>query len=232
MKIIQLLATLLFVCLTQISLNAQSNIKSFDLKKGEVLDILLLTNQPDNEALFEKYKKTAFPVAMKLSYQPLPGYGISAYTQGNHQPQVFAFGKWGSLEKREKFLTSIEKEVPDFHEQRRALWSIFNLTYYEMPTDVSFQIDKNKVTVATAYWEKEAGDFTKFKKALAKETKKCGGKTVVELSNGKSPFGYYYQPDYLVITEWKDKATFEAFYQKNIKMKHDGVKHVNQFILK
>ena len=59
-----------------------------------------------------------------------------------------------------------------------------------------------------------------------------GGKTVVELMDGKSPFGYYYQPDYLVITEWKDKATFDAFYQANIKMKQEGVKHVNQFLLK
>lgn len=232
MRFFQLLATLLFISLLQISLNAQSTIKTFDFKKGEVLDILLLSNQPDNEALFEKYKKTAFPVAMKLSYQPLPGYAIAGSTQGNIQPEVFAFGKWSSLEKREAFLVAIEKEVPDFHEQRRALWSIFNLTYYEMPADISFQIDKDKVTVATAYWGKDAVNFAKFKKALAKKTKKSGGKTVVELMNGKSPFGYYYQPDYLVITEWKDKATFDAFYQANIKMKHDGVKHVNQFMLK
>ncbi len=232
MKFLHLLATVCFLSLMQISLMGQSSIKSFDFKKGEVLDILLLSNQPDNEALFDKYKNTAFPVAMKLSYQPLPGYAIAEYTQGNIQPEVFAFGKWGSLEKREAFLVDIEKEVPDFHEQRRALWSIFNLTYYEMPTDISFQINKDKVTVATAYWQKDMGDFNKFKKTLAKKTKKLGGKTVVELMDGKSPFGYYYQPDYLVITEWKDKATFDAFYQANIKMKQEGVKHVNQFLLK
>ena len=232
MRFFQLLATLLFISFTQISLNAQSNIKSFDFKKGEVLDVLLLTNQPEGGALFDKYKKTAFPVAMKMSYQPLPGFQIAAYTQGNHQPSSFLFGKWSNLEKREAFIANIEKEVPDFHEQRRAIWSIFNLTYYEMPADISFQIDKDKVTVATAYWENDAGDFSKFKKALAKKTKKTGGKTVLELMNGKSPFGYYYQPDYLVITEWKDKATFDAFYQATIKMKQVGVKHVNQFLLK
>jgi len=232
MRFFQLLATLLFISLTQISLHAQSTVQSFDLKKGEVLDILLLTNQPEGAALFDKYKKTAFPVAMKMSYQPLGGYAIAAYTQGNQQPQIMGLGKWSTIEKREAFIAEIDNEVPDFHEQRRAIWSIFELTYYEMPTDIAFQIDKGKVNVVTAYWQKEEKDFAKFKKTLMKKTKKSGGKTVLALVDGKSPFGYYYQPDYLMITEWKDKATFDAFYQENIKMKQEGVKHVNQFLLK
>jgi len=213
------------------SLPAQSKI-SFDLKKGEILDILLLTTKNDNEALFENYKKTAFPVAMGLSYQPLPGFGIAEYTQGNHQPGAFLFGKWESLEKRERFLADITKTVPDFHEQRRAIWSQFVLTYYEMPKDISIEIDREKVVVATAYWESNKVDFAKFTQQWLKTAKKSGGVLVLELTNGKSPFGYYYQPDYLVLTQWSDREAFEKFYDKNMKMEHEGVKHVNQFILK
>lgn len=232
MKFIRLLAILCLLGLSQISLDAQANIKTFDFKKGEVLDILLLTNQPKGAALFDNYKKTAFPVAISMGYQPMPGFSIAEYTQGNHHPTSFLFGKWSNLEKREAFIAKIEQKVPDFHKQRRAIWSIFDLTYYEMKEDVSFKMDKDKVIVATAYWEKNAGAFAKFKKALAKKTKKMGGKTILELMDGKSPFGYYYQPDYLILTEWKDKATFDAFYQENLKMKQEGVKHVNQFLLK
>jgi len=216
MKFTQLLAVAFFFCLTVSSLKAQEKVYSFDLKKGEVLDILLLTNKPNNEPLFDKYKKTAFPVAMKLSYQPLPGFAIGAATQGNHQPEIMGLGKWSNLEKREQFLVEIEKEVLDFHQQRRALWSTFELTYYEMTQDVSFQIDRNKVNVVTAYWQKEEADFSKFKKAFAKKTKKAGGKTLVALQHGTSPFGYYYQPDFLVITQWENQAEFDAFYQENI----------------
>ncbi|MEM1123139.1 MAG: hypothetical protein AAGJ18_22040, partial [Bacteroidota bacterium] len=164
-------------------------------------------------------------------YQPLPGFAIGEMTQGNHQPAIFALGKWASLAKREQFLVDIEEKVVDFHEQRRALWSTFDLTYFEMPADVSFQIDRNKVNVVTAYWQDEETDFKQFKKAFTKKAKKAGGTALVELTNGISPFGYYYQPDYLVITEWDNRAKFDAFHRENTKMDHEGVKHVNQFLL-
>lgn len=231
MKFTQCLAVAIFVCLTIFSLQAQKKTYAFDFKKGEVFDILLITNKPNNEPLFDKYKKTAFPVAMGLSYQPLPGFAIAELTQGNHQPEVMGLGKWSSLEKREQFLVDIEEKVLDFHQQRRALWSNFELTYFEMPQDVSFEINRNKVNVVTAYWQKDGADFAKFKKAFAKKTKKAGGATLIELTNGTSPFGYYYQPDYLVITEWDDRAEFDAFYQENIKMDRAAIQHVHQFLL-
>lgn len=231
MKFTQLVSTVLFFFLMAANSVAQNNIKTYDLKKGEVLDILLIRNQPEGAPLFDRYKKTAFPVALELSYQPLPGFKISEYTQGNHHPHSFLLSKWDNLAKRERFLATIDKKVPDFHEQRRAIWSTFDLTYYEMQDDVSFQVDKDKVIVATAYWQEDTVQFTQFKKAFLKKAKKAKGRTVIELTNGISPFGYYYQPDYLVITEWDNRAEFDAFYQENVKMDHDGVKHVNQFLL-
>lgn len=212
-------------------LNAQSTV-SFDLKKGEILDILLITNKPDIEALFDNYKKTAFPVAMGLSYQPLPGFGIAEYTQGNQQPSSLVFGKWSNLEKREQFLTDITESVPDFHEQRRNMFEFFALTYYEMQEDISIEIDREKLLVVTAYWQQEASALQTFTQKWRKIAKKSGGEVILELTEGKSPFAYYYQPDYLVITQWSDRETFNKFHDENIKMNHEGLKHVNQFILK
>ncbi|MEM8526798.1 MAG: hypothetical protein AAGG68_19310 [Bacteroidota bacterium] len=221
--------TFLFASLEQ--LNAQSKV-SYDFKKGQVLDIMLITNKPDIEALFANYKKTAFPVAMKLGYQPQPGFGIAEYTQGNQQPASFIFGKWNSLEKREQFLTDITKSVPDFHEQRRSMFELFALTYYEMQEDISFEIDREKLVVVTAYWQQEASTFQSFTKAWLKTAKRSGGEIILELTDGKSPFAYYYQPDYLVITQWNDREEFNKFYSKNLKMEQEGLRHVNQFILK
>lgn len=230
MKILKI-TLLSVIAITGFSFINPSDKIVYSFKKGEILDILLLTNKPDIEPLFDRYKKTAFPVAMGLSYQPLPGFKIGSFTQGNIQPGHMVLGKWGNRKKREQFLSDITHTVPDFHEQRRAIWSQFLLTYYEMSKDITFEIDKTKFQVVTAYWQKDASTFKKFKKQWLKQSKKQGGRTVLELTNGTSPFGYHYQPDYMVISEWENDAAFQKFYAEDMKMKHQGVQHVNQFIL-
>lgn len=213
-------------------LNAQSTTKTLNFKKGEVLDILLFSGTPNSTALFGRYRKTAFPVATKLSYQPQPGFSIVETRQGGIQPENLFFGKWKSLVNRERFLDEIVDAVPDFHEQRRAIWSSFYLAYYEMPKDISFKIDPEKLTVVTTYWKNDNALFQKFKKDWLKKAQKAGGKVIIELSDAKSPLGYLYKPDFTVITRWENKADFDLFYKENLKMSHKGVQNVNQFIIK
>jgi hypothetical protein len=55
----KLLKFSIFVWIALVS-NFELRAQTFDFKKGEVLDILLLTNKPDWEKHFEKYKETAF----------------------------------------------------------------------------------------------------------------------------------------------------------------------------
>lgn len=210
--------------------NAQS--KTLTFKKGEVLDILLFTGKPDFSKLFPRYKETAFTFAMKSGYQPQPILSISEITQGGIQPGSFVFGKWTNLESRKKFLNEITTVVPDFHEQRRALWSSFYLAYYEMKEDTSFDINPEKILVATAYWKDDTSEFKNYKKEWLKTAKNKGGKVLLELTDAKSSVGYMYTPDYMVLTEWNDKASFDSFVVENIKMGEKGIQNVNQFIIK
>ena len=230
MKLLKII-TLLVIFIGNTSLFAQANIKSVNLKKGQILDILMLTTKPETEKAFEKYRKTAFPVAFKRSYKPLPGFRIIETTQGNIQPTSFIFGQWSDLNNREKFISEIETVVPDFHEQRRTIWSIFNLVYYEMPEDLSFSMDKNKYNVVTAYWKKDNSSFDAFTKQWFQKSVATGGKTVLKLTNGKSPAGYYYNPDLLVVTEWESKKEFESFMKDKGIHKNESVLHVNQFVI-
>ncbi|MDY8137017.1 hypothetical protein [Aquimarina sp. 2201CG5-10] len=231
MKLLKTLILLFFTSVLTTGLFAQSNIKSFNFKKGEILDILLLTTKSGTEKDYEKYRKTAFPIAFKKTYKPLPGFNIKETTQGNIQPSSFILGKWNDLKNREQFIAEIEGVVPDFHLQRRNIWSLFNLTYYEIQKDISFKIDKNKYNVATSYWKKDATSFKKFTELWLQKSKSKGGKNILQLSNGKSPIGYYHNPDLLVITQWDSKEDFDTFYKENLAMNHKGVLHVNQFIL-
>lgn len=210
---------------------AQSQIKNYSFKKGEVLDVLLLSAKPNYDSLFAIYRKTAFPVAMRMSYTPIPGFRIQTYTQGNFQPESFILGKWASLAQREQFLAEIETHVPDFHQQRRNIFSDFHLTYYEMLEDISFEVNKGKTIVATAYWRSDKESFQRFQKQWLKAVKKEKGKMILSLEEGKSPFGYFYQPDWMIITEWESLAEFEAFQDRVDKLGVVGLQHINQFIL-
>ena len=215
---------------TIITILAQENTVDYNFKKGEVLDILLLTNGPDVATLFPKYRETAFPVASKFSFQPIPGLSIAKTIQGGVQPEAMIFGKWDSKVKREGFLKAIVPAVPNFHEQRRALWSYFTLTYYEMLKDTNFTIDRSKYNVVTSYWG-EGTSFTNYIKVFKKAIATKGGKEIITFTNGYSPVGYVYNPDYITITQWESKAAFDMFYKKHQAMEETSITNVHQFVL-
>ncbi len=218
--------------LSAIGLSAQSNIKTYNYKKGQVLDIIFLNTKPDAKEELDLYFKTAFPVATNYGYTGQGGLALpQSPIQGNYHPESMIFGYWKDLNSREEFLAKIEETMPHFHQSRRNIWSSFNMTFWEMKEDFSFEVNSDKFNIVTAYWQKDASSFKRFKADWIKKSKAAGGREVLNLTNGDSPFGYYYNPDFFVITEWDNKADFDKFYQENLKMNHEGVKHVNQLII-
>ena len=232
MKTIKVITVCLALIISASTLNAQSKTKALNYKKGEILDILLFTGKPELPKLFPKYKETAFAFALKNGYQPQPLFAISETTQGGLQPGTFVFGKWKDLKGRTSFLKEITNKVPDFHDQRRAMWSNFYLAYYELEKDVSFKITEDKVYVATALWKDDDSSFEAYSSKRQELIKKHGGKVLVELTNPRSSVGYMYKPDYVVLIEWQDKASFEAFHKDNLDMGEKGIINVNEFIIK
>ncbi len=221
----------LFFVFTFFQVQGQENVKTYTFKKGEVLDIILIDQSEDASALFDRYKKTAFPVAFEYSYQPQPGFTISKLTLGTNKPNGVLFGKWKSREKREGFLTTITKRVPDFHEQRRALFPYFGLTYYEMEKDIEFSTDASKYNVVTALWQKSLKSEASFFEKWKADVLALGGEVIVTLQDGTSPTGYYYNPDVLCIVAWKDEKAFNAFAQKHPLSTYEVLKDVHQFVI-
>ncbi len=212
--------------------NAQSKTKKWDFKKGEVLDILLFNGKPELPKLFPRYKETAFAFALEKGYQPQPLLAVAETTQGGYQPDTYVIAKWTNLAGRKNFLNEIIAKVPDFHEQRRAMWSSFNLAYYVMTKDIYFEVNPDKIVVATSYWKDDTETFINFKKEWLKTAKNNGGKVLLELNDPMSTVGYMYKPDFIVLTEWNDRAAFDAFSKESMKMGEKGIQNVNQFIIK
>ena len=85
--------------------------------------------------------------------------------------------------------------------------------------------------MATAFWL-EAGERSSdfYEKWLA-EISSSGGQILIELSEGESPFGYQYDPEYFVISSWENKNAFDAFQDKVKQLELDNIQHINEFIL-
>ncbi len=230
-NLLQIIMALIFIgCSSHQSLE-ESKGDTIILKKGEVLDILLLTQNANIEADLKSYFQTALPVAKRMSYVPLPGFKVSNNSKGNIQADVLVLGKWADIEIREDFLSQITEEVEDFHERRKKIWSYFGLQYFEIKADLSFEIHREQYQVATAYWLESEFLPSKFYKKWKKEIQKSGGKICIELKDGKSPYAYQYNPEYFVITSWKNEAAFNDFQEKIKTLELDNIQHINEFIL-
>ncbi len=232
MKQTKLVFVLVALFLSGKMVHAQTETKKWDFKKGEVLDILLFKGKPELPKLFPKYKETAFAFALEKGYRPQPFLAVSETTQGGYQPDTFIIAKWSNLAGRKSFTNEIVAKVPDFHQQRRAMWSSFYLAYYEVTKDISFEADPDKLLVATSYWKDDTGTFNTFKQQWLKKAKNNGGKVLLELTDPMSTVGYMYKPDYVVLTEWNDRASFDTFTTELMKMGEKGIQNVNQFIIK
>ena len=100
-----------------------------------------------------------------------------------------------------------------------------------MAQDFSFEFDTEKIYVATAYWKDGDTKFNIFKNEWIERVKKKGGKVLIELKDAQSSVGYMYKPDYVVLTEWNDRESFNTFLIENKKMESEPIQNVNQFII-
>lgn len=229
----KMLILLLSVMISPSMVGADAVEKTYYFEEGQVIDFLFLTRRPNSEEALKSYAQAAISVARALDYKSLSAFSIKRRPiQGNYYPDVLVFGGWpGNFADRADALAQLLETVPDLNARRLDVWSTFDMTNYHLTEDKSFSVSYDKMQVLTAYWQKDAMLFNAFKQEFLKKTKDAGGVVKIELTDGRSPFGYDYNPEYTVITEWDNQAAFDAFLVENLAMDHSGVKHVNQFYL-
>ncbi len=204
---------------------------SYKFEKGRVLDILYLVRKDNPREAYQKYFKEVGPFAIELGYKPLGGLSVVGKpTTGNMYPDVIAFGSWpGDFEDRANHLKTLMKQVPDLHSRRMDLWSLFNMSWYEVKEDITLTVDSEKYYVLSAYWQENETAFERFQEMHKQATLSAGAKIVLELTDGQSPFSYMHKPELVWISEWDSEEAFKALHAKNSGLNLKAVKHVTEF---
>ena len=211
-------------------IQAQQLPQEIQLKKGEVFDLLLILAKPNSSEKFKHYRETIIPIGQEMSYTTLGFTRIKKTVLGNLQPNSLILAKWDNMQLREEFIENITDEVSVFHQQRKDIWDIFLPTYYEIDESKTIRFQKEKLYTLTAYWKKEGKNLTNFMQHWKSLVASNQGKNILILTNGKSPLGYYYNPDILILTEWDNQDDFNSFTQKNNTLNFDAVENYTQFI--
>lgn len=212
---------------------SQSNPYSFQLKKGQVLDVLPLkfNEKADPEKQAYYLRKAILPRALELGYIPHSSISISESSQGNYTPDVLLFGGWGSESILNNAMDTLEAEFPDFHPLRREIWTVFYNTHYIVEVDQEITFIPGKFYSATSYWNKEGKDFKGLKEYHKQLLEKFKGNLILELENGFSPYGYYYNPNYFFIHELPDRESFEKFKNAMKIQERANLKQIQQFVI-
>lgn len=223
-------SVLCIVLVTQ--LFCQSKSLEFSYEKGEVLDVIFGVTKPGAIEKVQGYLDKVYPVIKSLGYYAYPIFlPVQNNIKGNFRPDFVAISKWGSLKTRRIGMEQLLKKIPELPVMRKDIWSTFNLTYFEMEKDVNFSISENKVYVVSVYWLKDTSEVNTFSNDINTQITKHGGKVLLEIGNGYSPYEYYYKPDFIHITEWDGEDTFNTYLQNGENMPLSKVIGINQFFV-
>lgn len=221
---------LLFAVFIFYGASGQDDIRTYSFKSGEVLDILLLNLNAESDSLKKVYFNEAIPIAIQSGYKPSKSFAIKdSPLQGNYHPQFMIVASWPSEAVRQKCYGELIEKVDGFHQMRRDIWTNFNVAYYPLREDLSFNVDMSRYNVATAYWQKKDESMSDFISNWKQLMHDFNGQMIVDLTDVKSTFGYIYTPEHYMITSWESKEQFERFKKENLKMNHDNVEQVHQF---
>lgn len=206
---------------------SHAQVDTVSTNDAEVLDIFFLRNidSQEKDSLWGIYRTELTPIAKDYGYKPLKSFRMKNVLEGSSQPHFVLIAQWSDYQKREDFINDIVVRKPFFHDLRRQLWSTFDLTYYKLDKDILLSVDQSKYNVISAIW---VNDHCREATVDYKQKiKSAGGDIRLYLPKGKSPRGYYYNPDHFILSSWQDADAFKKY--KLLTSLQDCMININEF---
>jgi hypothetical protein len=210
-RIITLLTLLTLFTFNSLAIAKTSNLS---LDKNQVADFLFLTDRENGKPFKKKYFAEIGPAGQTLGYKPVTSFLITRHPIScEYFPRVLAIASWpGDWQQRQTLFKELLKIRPDISSRRYDIWSTFNMLNYEIKEDIDLEFNPKKIYVFSAYWMKDAINYSSFANEMLQKIKQAGGAAKVKFNGGQTLFGYTEAPDLTIITEWKSQNDFDTYY--------------------
>ena len=156
---------------------------TLDLKKGQVLQIVVPEERPEGRDARQSYYQNAFPIAERLGYNNEGLLNVRDKVRSEYDPSVFAFFSWPDIAATQAYRSS--PQFPAFKELRRDAWHEMKIYDSELTEDLQLTFDPDKHYTAWIAWlDPEArSDYTRYLEGIEPAVKRAGGRFVYEMSD-------------------------------------------------
>lgn len=188
---------------------------TLDLKKGEVLQVVVPEERAEGSEARQSYYQNAFPIAERLGYANEGLLRVREKVRGEYDPSVFVFFSWPSAEAAKGYRSN--PRFAEFKALRREAWHEMNIYDAQIREDIQITFDPAKHYTALIAWldPETRADYTRYLEGIEPAVKRAGGRFIYKMYDpymqalSGSPDG----PGQITFVEWETTDGFAKVQQ-------------------
>ena len=154
---------------------------TLDLKKGQVLQVVVPEERPEGRDARQSYYQNAFPIAETFGYNNEGQLSIRDKVRSEYDPSVIAFFSWPDTVATQAYRSS--PQFPAFKELRREAWHEMKIYDSELTEDLQLTFDPGKHYTAWIAWfdPEDRSDYTLYLEGIEPAVERAGGRIVYQM---------------------------------------------------
>ena len=185
---------------------------TIDMKRGEVLQVIISEQRPDGGPAARAYGSKAYPLAQQYGYQRIGQLNVAQKVVSSFDPQAVSFFSWPSQQALDTF--SAEPAWPAIKETRPQAWSGLDIYSAQLREDLKVSIDPDKHYTVLVAWLKSdeaRDDYARYLSGIEPAVERVGGRFIYKMM---MPTREAYEedaaaPHQITFVEWETTDGFE-----------------------
>lgn len=185
---------------------------TIDMKRGEVLQVIISEQRPGGGDAARTYGSKAYPLAQRYGYKRIGQLDVRQKVRSSFDPQAVSFFSWPSQKALDAF--SAEPSWPAIMATRPEAWSGLDIYSAELPEDLQISIDPAKHYTVLVAWLKSdeaRGAYARYLTGIEPAVERSGGRFLykMEMPEREAYAEDAKAPHQLTFVEWESTDGFE-----------------------
>ena len=197
---------------------------TIDMKRGEVLQVIISEQRPDGGPAARAYGSKAYPLAQQYGYQRIGQLDVTQKVVSRFDPQAVSFFSWPSQQALDRF--SAEPAWPAIRATRPQAWSGLDIYSAELQEDLKVNIDPDKHYTVLVAWLKSddaRADYARYLSGIEPAVERVGGRFIYKMM---MPTREAYEedaaaPHQITFVEWETTDSFEKVQATDEYARHE-----------